>query len=156
MAHRRSALLPAGEARVIDPDVWCYEGPWLWRVCRWLILVAPRHPSAGILCKLGGISQESCEVLEGVYAHEITRVDKAHEKVSHPGSPLGLVEKGVAPVSNGHLQGPFTNVVIDCGAGDLKEESESFPALEHVLDRISHAGVGLDPFFIELCFHPAF
>jgi hypothetical protein len=65
---------------------------------------------------------ESGQVVKGIDAVESTGMDEAHEEIPHPSSILSLVTEGVFSMQDGHLQGPFADVIVQGSAGMAKEQ----------------------------------
>ena len=55
-----------------------------WRYFRQGLFVVPRHPPAGVGCKLVSIAEKNRYVFEGIDFHEVAGMDEAHEQVSNP------------------------------------------------------------------------
>ena len=94
------------------------------------------------------------EVLEGIDGVESAGVDKAHEEITHLGSPLGLVRERVLPVQDGHLQTPLADIVVQWGPGDAQEQSQGIPVVEQVIERTAESGVGFDFLLVDLVAQP--
>ena len=86
------------------------------------MVIIPREPSPGVCFHPAGMALESGQVIKGIDAVESAGMDEAHEEVPHPGSVLSFVTEGVFPVQDGHLQGPFADVIVQGSAGVAKEQ----------------------------------
>ena len=117
--------------------------------------VIPGKPVCGRPGHSGTVFQQCREILEGVFSRQLTGVNEAHEDIAHVSSMKGLVEIAVFTMEHRHLQDPFTEVVVEWGSFDVQEPGEFVPPLEHVVDGLPQARVGLDELPGELLLAPA-
>ena len=68
---------------------------------------------------------------------------------------LVLVEQAVVAVAHAELQRLLGEIVIERRTGDTQKPRQRLPALEHVVQCLAQAAVGLDLLVGELLLHPA-
>ena len=66
--------------------------------------------------------REQAQVSKGVGSVEPAGMDEAHEEIADPSSVLGFVTEGVFSVEDGHLQGPFADVVGEGRSSHAQEQ----------------------------------
>jgi len=97
------------------------------------VAVVPGHPLPRLRFELGWVALELDEVVEGIDLGQFGGVDQAHEQVADIGAVLGLIEQGVLAVQDGLLEHPFTDIIVERGAGLAQEQRELRPVLAQVL-----------------------
>ena len=94
------------------------------------------------------------QIVVGIYFHEATGMNDAHEHIPDIGPELAFIEQGILPIENRPLQRSFAKIVIQRGSWNAQEEGELLPVLEHVLNGFAQSGVWLNQFPVELFFKP--
>ncbi len=110
---------------------------------RQCIPVVPGEPRGGILGHGALVTHDLRQVMEGVFALELGRVDERHVDVAHAGATLAPIEQRVVSVPDREFQRALSDVVVKRRAGEPQEESELVPAFEHVEEGLSQPGVRL-------------
>ena len=88
--------------------------------------------------------------MERVDAIEDAGMNEAHEQVTDVSPVFGLKEEGVFAMQDGSFEGLLAEVVIQGCPRNSQKQGQRVPVLEHVGDGLSHGGIGLYPWFIEL------
>ena len=62
---------------------------------------------------LAGMAQKSREIVERVLTRQLTRVNEAHENITHMGSGWRLEKERIPAMAHGEFQGPLADIVVE-------------------------------------------
>src|SRR5438552_666450 len=82
---------------------------------RWFSAV-PWHPLRGLAGESVSDAMQDRQVVEGIHARQLTRVDQAHEQIADASAASGFIEQRIPAVQNRFLQCAFNNAAIERGA----------------------------------------